>query len=925
MFHVLVAVLLLTGAVMTAAWADLEDSAVPTASSEMEGYPATNLIDGDANMYWQPAAGQGAGSWVQLTWATPQTLNRLQVTEPYGFANITGLSVEAMVDGTWKTLSSAMSGTSTIEVRFAYVTTTAVRLTLTASADYTMGIGELEAINLHGDSIARLATATSSGYWISTAADKFPYLPSLAIDGKWTDARDGWLSENFTPYRHPRWLQLTWPEPQTFNKVVAMVGETGTGSRYPAGYWLQTSNDGYNWTDIALANYVAPPVGGTTVLRTWTLNILLPTSVTTRYLRLRVVKQPNSGQMAIRELEVYNVTAPDWANVSGKVTDSSNSAGIGKAQLQITNGDNVYAIDGDSAGNYAFSIPAGDWTVTVRGPGYTTQDFFVSAAAGENKTGVNFSLNRGAWANFPNVSFTAPSNAQGLLLAGNTVSTRYGYTVTTAGPAGDIRDCIKSSPGYDMAFDLDSNFYRGCFDTAWLTVTYLDTGTSMIALYYYTNAGSTGYGQYAVIPKMNTGQWVTRTITLVQPFFHDAFAPLSGQSGEFFFRTIDTALGDYYANVTISFEPPAGYNQQSASIMFGNPNTENGMSQMMNGATAQGGTGVFDGNIPAYATTIETVAGKSAARTTDEARFVAVDVDATKLGGIRDLWVEVDYLDAGTDILYFYARRYNGTSGYAISVAKSNTNTWKTLKCFIPEAYLGDWYGGDFYVDDVLDGDEWISKISVSTTGNWTPQNLTSVGAARSGAMQGQYVTLTGKVCTNVYNNVCYYIADEDRASAIRVQPMVTSKAPTLWPTAGQRLQVTGTASNNMSLRVIDDATFTVVGTGDPLPPVGMTQATAFGSGAETDAVYARIMGKITAIEIKDSTDTRFTIDDGSGVPTRVVVVNRQNPDTTWAFTPVIGFYITAEGNIGKYVEQGTFIPSVIVTAPEKVTYVAAP
>lgn len=150
--------------------ANLASNATATASSQntSTGQTAAKAIDGSAKGYpadstkeWATLGGK-AGSWLQLTWPTPMTIDKVVVYDrPNSNDRITGATLRFSDGSTVATGSLVNSGTAT-PVTFTARTTTSLRLEITAVSSATVNIGLAE-IEVWGFRAANRAPTSDAG------------------------------------------------------------------------------------------------------------------------------------------------------------------------------------------------------------------------------------------------------------------------------------------------------------------------------------------------------------------------------------------------------------------------------------------------------------------------------------------------------------------------------------------------------------------------------------------------------------------------------------------------------------------------------------------------------------------------------------------------------------------------------------------
>lgn len=128
-----------------------------------------------------------------------------------------------------------------------------------------------------------------------------------------------------------------------------------------------------------------------------------------------------------------------------------------------------------------------------------------------------------------------------------------------------------------------------------------------------------------------------------------------------------------------------------------------------------------------------------------------------------------------------------------------------------------------------------------------------------------------------------FYIEEADKSCGIKVIP----RNPAAIPVKNDRVDITeGTVQTIRGELVIDDAVFTIVGTGEEITPIAASGAAMGGSrlgdqppiptgsrgGASNVGLLMRIAGKVGVVVVDDRTGNQwFTIDDGSGVTSTYV------------------------------------------------------
>jgi LmbE family N-acetylglucosaminyl deacetylase len=167
---------------------------------------------------------EGAGAWIRLTWATPQTIDRLVLFGRAAAAQLitagslsfsdAGSNVAVPTFTAFSATGGNVSMLPNVITLAAARTVTWVQFTVsTAAAGATaVGLMEFEAYSLGAPDLALTATATSStaANPASAAIDNvFAWYPYGAGTNEW--ASSGGIGE---------WIQLTWGSAQTINRIV---------------------------------------------------------------------------------------------------------------------------------------------------------------------------------------------------------------------------------------------------------------------------------------------------------------------------------------------------------------------------------------------------------------------------------------------------------------------------------------------------------------------------------------------------------------------------------------------------------------------------------------------------------------------------------------------------------------------------------
>jgi len=313
-----------------------------TASSEDAGtgQTAPKAVDGVADGYpgdhtreWATVGGK-AGSWIQLNWANPVTLNRVVLFDrPNTADQVTGGTL-AFSDGSTQSFGSLNNAGGATTVTFNSRTTTSLRVTLTTVSGTTenVGLAELEAWGAvatpTGTNVARTVGTTIQGSSVDAATGQTAAKAADGIaDGYPGDYTREWATVGG---KAGSWIQLNWANPVTLNRVV-LFDRPNTADQVTGG--TLTFSDGTTQAVGSLDNN-----GGATTV---TFNARTTTS-----LRLTITGVSGTTEnVGLAEFEAWGsvATSSNVARVSG-VNASASSQDTGSGQTAAK------AVDGSPAG-----------------------------------------------------------------------------------------------------------------------------------------------------------------------------------------------------------------------------------------------------------------------------------------------------------------------------------------------------------------------------------------------------------------------------------------------------------------------------------------------------------------------------------------------------------------------------------------------
>lgn len=307
-------------------------------------------------------------------------------------------------------------------------------------------------------------------------------------------------------------------------------------------------------------------------------------------------------------------------------------------------------------------------------------------------------------------TLTDPIEENGLSFFVQNSITADAYTeiVHDIGPEGDMRDCrVSTTQSYvengqtitktgKFYFRVDNSIFPREERKVEVEITYLDQGTGEIKLEY--NAVGDFCKSVPIVRRGDTGAWKTAKITVNDADFHK---PTSLSSSDF---RIEGGAGTYLYSVKATNLSTANVAYQQAEAVLGEQPDENGLTLCI--------TEVSDG-----ATSIAEKGGRSC-RVAQKGKYFYFDIDDAYLTGRvgQEATIRLSYFDEGDgtiQIQYDSAEpanaavpEFNPAYKRAIVIAKTGTNTWKTVDLPLIDANFqsaqDDPYFSDFrvYSDD---------------------------------------------------------------------------------------------------------------------------------------------------------------------------------------------------------------------------------
>lgn len=774
----------------------------------------------------------------------------------------------------------------------------------------------------------RVNLAVSNGAVVSASS-------YLVTARKYTKAVDGNLNsmweaiyENWMTYDYPHaWLKVTWPTPQTLNRVDVLL------LAYPDFQPKEMVVDVYDagtgvWTEIA--RFLNTKFG-------CHYTALLPTPVVASALRYRCEYAPQWDTMInthghCLELGIYNVDdTSKWATVTGTVTNSIGrpikgafvffDVGNGKYENLPSGADGSYSVTVDTElapeniGGHQVAAYASGQSYVTGGPADGVVRTPVTPTPGTVQT-ANITLPG------PEEAYTTlgPEESRTYNLLTQTCNYADGIPYpyfTTQQATVDGVDCIYI-PQWGAWFRTPHAYAYGYCDKMYVTIDYYDDAeTGWIYVVDMPNPSTyvKASGLWMVesdskIRREGSNTWRSQTLVVPNAFYVDTWFETKAPS---YPAGIFSVYGNksYLSRVAVAFDPGL-WNKPDPSVTFGTAGTvgghvatrsdDRGLHPRLGiacvGGSSDLGTIIEDvgaTGIPGYQTT----------GTNRQGIWFDVDDKYLYSSAVGKLYATVKYFDQGTDQLAIcMIDSADGITTKAQFLTKTNTNTWKTATLLFEDVCVNDVYdtaalrdygAGDMYISDCADGDDIIGSVSVSAGSG--PVNYTSVSTIAEAKAQGGNAKVEFASAKTVTGNFggFFYVEEEDRTSGIRINGSTSA-------VVGQRVIVRGTltkAASGEDVIVADDVSEPVAGVA--ISPLGVVNRALDGVGLSAVGLVIQTFGTV----LSGTGTGEFEITDGSNVQVKVSAQGYS--------APAAGTFVVVKGVCGL---ESAGVPVIRVVDP---------
>ncbi len=218
---------------------------VATASSTEPGGSTANALDGNLSTRWSSGAAQANGQWYEVDMLQNQTFNRVVMDSGSNTSDYArGYQVEVSTDNsTWTTVASGTASSSPILVTFAPQYARYLKIVQTGTASSWWSISEL---NVYGEQ-----EYARTGWSASASSTEGGGSATNAIDGNYATRWSSGAAQT-----NGQWFQVDLGSSQWFNHLIMDSGSNTND--YARGYIVQISNDGVNWSEIAVGQGTGP-------------------------------------------------------------------------------------------------------------------------------------------------------------------------------------------------------------------------------------------------------------------------------------------------------------------------------------------------------------------------------------------------------------------------------------------------------------------------------------------------------------------------------------------------------------------------------------------------------------------------------------------------------------------------------------------
>ncbi|OGR85676.1 MAG: hypothetical protein A2901_07885 [Elusimicrobia bacterium RIFCSPLOWO2_01_FULL_54_10] len=240
------------------------------------GYASSLAFDGNTTTRWSSAFSDP--QWIMVNYGSVKTISRVVIQWEAAYAR--AYRIQVSLNGTtWTDVFTTNNGVGGTEV---------INIT-PVNAQYIRMYGTQRATT-YGYSIYEMTVTYTTPQMIAQASSQqsAAFLPSYAVDA---NASTRWSSQ----FSDPQWLSLDFIIPRSFNQV-----NLSWEAAYARAYTLQTSNDGFLWTNIYTTTNGQ---GGQETIQ-------LPNLVTTRFLRMHGTQRATAYGYSLYEMSVLTMSGP---------------------------------------------------------------------------------------------------------------------------------------------------------------------------------------------------------------------------------------------------------------------------------------------------------------------------------------------------------------------------------------------------------------------------------------------------------------------------------------------------------------------------------------------------------------------------------------------------------------------------------------